>query len=265
MHTPAHSHRPQENTATGGPGVSPTRVPRERAGAARELLLRDGAVTLTGHANTSDALVVAAAQVIGHRLREVYPHRLRNSRDGSAVHLHADSFDLVVDIGGVPHRRRHPDEDYVLVQCVRPALHGGDSFALDAYAFVDALAATDPALHTFLHGSDVDLYGAWADLRGLPARPRVGRHVEFTRTGRRVVRRTDGAVPLHRDPDTEHIRTQLARLNDAVHGVEPSLPRFRLDEGDILVLDNYRCWHGRDSHTGERTVRILTARSADAG
>ncbi|WP_121702941.1 TauD/TfdA family dioxygenase [Streptomyces sp. E5N298] len=264
MHPHAHAHRPQEDSAASGPGVSPARVPRERADEARELLRRDGAVVLTGHENASDALVVAAAQVIGDRLRELYPHRVRTSHDGGPVHLHADSFDLVVDIGGVPHRRRHPDEDFVLVQCVRPALQGGDSFALDAYAFVDTLASTDPALHSFLHGSDVDLYGAWADLRGLPASPRVGRHVEFTRTGRRVVRRTDGALPLHRDPDTEHIRTQLARLDDAVHGIEPSLPRLRLDMGDILVLDNYRCWHGRDGHTGERTVRILTARSAEA-
>jgi gamma-butyrobetaine dioxygenase len=221
-------------------------------------------VILTGHENTPDALVVAAAQVVGDRLRELYPHRVRTSRDGTPVHLHADSFDIVVDIGGVPHRRRHPDEDHVLVQCVRPAPSGGDSFALDAYTFVDSLASTDPALHSFLTGSDVDLYGAWADLRGLPAAPRIGRHVEFTRTGRRIVRRTDGAVPVHRDPDTAHIRTQLARLTDAVHGIEPSLPRFGLDEGDILVLDNYRCWHGRDGHTGERTVRILTARGSDA-
>lgn len=264
MHTHAHSRHPQENLAS-GPGIVPTRVPRERAREARELLSRDGAVVLTGHDNTSDALVIAAAQVIGDRLRELYPHRVRTSHEGAPVHLHADSFDIVVDIGGVPHRRRHPDEDHVLVQCVRPAVHGGDSFALDAYAFVDGLSSTDPALHSFLTGSDVDLYGAWADLRGLPASPRIGRHVEFTRTGRRIVRRTDGAVPIHRDPDIEHIRTQLARLNDAVHGVEPSLPRFCLNEGDILVLDNYRCWHGRDGHTGERTVRILTARSSDAG
>ncbi|MEJ1199346.1 MULTISPECIES: TauD/TfdA family dioxygenase [unclassified Streptomyces] len=264
MHTHAHSHPPRDALAS-GPGIVPTRVPHGRVREARELLARDGAVILTGHENTSDALVVAAAQVIGDRLRELYPHRVRTSREGTPVHLHADSFDIVVDIGGVPHRRRHPDEDHVLVQCTRPAPHGGDSFALDAYAFVDGLASTDPALHAFLTGSDVDLYGAWADLRGLPANPRIGRHVEYTRTGRRIVRRTDGAVPIHRDPDIEHIRTQLARLTDAVHGIEPSLPRFPLDEGDILVLDNYRCWHGRDGHTGERTVRILTARSSDAG
>ncbi|MDG9724958.1 TauD/TfdA family dioxygenase [Streptomyces sp. DH41] len=55
----------------------------------------------------------------------------------------------------------------------------------------------------------------------------------------------------------EHVRPQLARLNDAVRGVEPSLPRFRLNEGDILVLDHYRCWHGRDGRTGERKERWL--------
>ncbi|MFD5653395.1 TauD/TfdA family dioxygenase [Streptomyces sp. NPDC127039] len=263
MHAPAQAHHPQESPGS-GPGIAPTRVPHERVHQARELFSRDGAVILTGHENTSDALAVAAAQVIGDRLRELYPHRVRTSRDGTPVHLHADSFDVVVDIGGVPHRRRHPDEDLVIVQCARPAPHGGDSFALDAYAFVDGLTSTDPALSAFLTGSDVDLYGAWADLRGLPATPRIGRHVEFTRTGRRVVRRTDGAVPIHRDPDADHIHTQLGRLTEAVHDVEPSLPRFRLDAGDILVLDNYRCWHGRDGHTGERTVRILTARSSDA-
>ncbi|MFZ4179700.1 TauD/TfdA family dioxygenase [Streptomyces pseudogriseolus] len=262
MHAPDRPHGPH---SISGPGIAPERVPHGNTGTARELLARDGAVILTGHENTPDALVVAAAQVIGDRLRELYPQRVRTSHPGNTVHLHADSFDIVVDIGGVPHRRRHPDEDHVLVQCARPAPEGGDSFALDAYAFVDGLATTDPALHTFLISTDVDLYGAWADVRGLPATPRIGRHVEFTRTGRRVVRRTDGAVPIHRDPDSEHIRVQLARLTEAVHDIEPSLPRFRLDEGDILVLDNYRCWHGRDGHAGERTVRILTARSSDAG
>ncbi|MGW9356341.1 TauD/TfdA family dioxygenase [Streptomyces diastaticus] len=261
MHTPAQTHRPP---STSGPGIAPGRVAQVNPGTARELLARDGAVILTGHENTPDALVVAAAQIVGDRLRELYPQRVRTSHPGDPVHLHADSFDILVDIGGVPHRRRHPDEDHVLVQCARQAPEGGHSFALDAYAFVDELSTSDPVLHTFLTSTDVDLYGAWADLRGLPATPRIGRHVEFTRTGRRIVRRTDGAVPLHRDPDSDHIRTQLARLTEAVHEVEPSLPRFRLDAGDILVLDNYRCWHGRDRHTGERTVRILTARSSDA-
>lgn len=229
---------------------------------ARQALTGTGAVVLTGLPAVPDSLAVAAALLFGTRLRELYPHRTRRSVDGGLVPLHADSFDIVVDIAGTPTRRRHPDEDHVLVMLARQAPSGGESFALDAHAFTDSLPED---LRSFLADTDVDLYGRWADTRGLPATPRVGRHIEHTRTGRRITRRTDGAVPLHRDPDAEHITTMLARFDDEVARVHSTLPRFTLDEGDILVLDNYRCWHGRDPHTGERATHIQTLRTADAG
>ncbi|GGP65964.1 TauD/TfdA family dioxygenase [Saccharothrix coeruleofusca] len=242
-------------------GIVPDRVdaadPR-----ARRLLAEAGAVVLSGLPAVPDSLTVAAALLFGTRLRELYPHRTRHSVDGGLVPLHADSFDVVVDVAGTPTRRRHPDEDHVLVMLARQAPSGGESFALDAHAFTDSLP---PDLRAFLADSDVDLYGRWAGTRGLPATPRVGRHIEHTRTGRRITRRTDGAVPLHRDPDAERVTAMLARFDDAVARVHPALPRFTLEEGDILVLDNYRCWHGRDPHTGERTTHIQTLRTADAG
>ncbi|GGR74859.1 hypothetical protein GCM10010252_11530 [Streptomyces aureoverticillatus] len=255
-----------------GHGIEPPRIAGEELTEAPALLAEHGAVVLSAYGDGTDGtdgtdgdtLTVAAARVLGARLRELYPQRLRTSRDGGPVHLHADSFDVRVDIGGVPSRRRHPDEDYVFVQCVRPAPAGGHSFVLDAGRFVDGLATADPELRSFLTGFDVDLYGAWAGLRGLPAAPSVGRHVEWTRTGRRVFRRTDGAAPLHRDPDGAYVAAMLERFTRAVHALEPALPRFRLDSGDVLVLDNYRCWHGRDGHSGERSVRILTVRSSEA-
>lgn len=243
-------------------GVLPVRVDAHNTHKARQALAEDGAVVLTGLPVTADALAVAAASLYGPALRELFPMRERASRDGGPVHLHADSFDQVVDVGGVLSRRRDPDEDAVLVQCVRPAPAGGDSFLLDAYRYLDTLA--DRELADFLTGVDVDLYGAWAGLRGLPATPRVARHVEYTRTGRRIVRRTDGAVALHRDPATEHVTAMLDRFQHTVRALEPALPRVGLAEGDILATDNYRCWHGRDPHTGDRLVRILTLRTADA-
>ncbi|SOD62967.1 gamma-butyrobetaine dioxygenase [Streptomyces zhaozhouensis] len=255
---------PRADPLGGACGVLPTRVPLARGADAARALARDGAVVLTGAEVTADALVVAAATVLGARLRELYPLRERASRDGGPVHLHADGLDFVVDVGGVPTRRRHPDEDHVLVQSVRPAPSGGASLVLDAYRLVDRLAEEDPELHAFLTTVDVDLYGAWAGLRGLPALPRVARHVEFTRAGRRVVRRTDGAVPLRRDPREGYVREMLARFEARVHGLEASLPRLSLARGEILLLDNYRCWHGRDPHEGERSVRILTLRGEDA-
>jgi alpha-ketoglutarate-dependent taurine dioxygenase len=205
---------------------------------------------------------VTAAHLYGQDLRQLFPVRERASHDGGSVHLHADGFDQVVEIGGVASRRRDPDEDAVLVQCVRPASSGGESFVLDAYRYLDTLA--DAELADFLTGVDVDLYGAWAGLRGLPAVPRVARHVEYTRTGRRIVRRTDGAVPLHRDPAAEHVATMIDRFRRTVRELEAGLPRFPLDPGDILAVDNYRCWHGRDPHSGHRVVRILTMKTAAA-
>ncbi|WP_218952401.1 TauD/TfdA family dioxygenase [Amycolatopsis anabasis] len=242
----------------------PARADHAYPGKARDLLAQDGAVILTGLDPSADALVVAAALIHGSRLRHLFPMRERRTHDGDPVHLHADSFDIVVDVGGRPVRRRDPDEDSVLIQCVTPPAFGGESFVADAYRFVDDTADTDPELWEFLTTIDVDLYGAWTGIRGLPATPRVARHVEYTRTGRRIVRRTDGAVPLHRDPATEHIHVMLDRYRHTVHDLERSLPRFRLEEGEILVLDNYRCWHGRDPHTGDRLVRILTLLTADA-
>ncbi|MEH1098526.1 TauD/TfdA family dioxygenase [Micromonospora sp. CPCC 205561] len=229
--------------------------------AARRLLAQTGAVVLTGLPAHPDSLAVAAATLFGTGLRELYPHRTRRSVDGGAVGLHADSFDIVVDLAGAETRRRHPNEDHVLVMLARQAPSGGESFALDAHAFTDSLPAD---LRAFLRGVDLDLYGRWAGTRGLPATPRVGRLVEYTRLGRRITRRTDGAVPLHRDPHAARTTTALARLDEEVTGAQAALPRFVLGEGDILVLDNYRSWHGRDPHSGERVAHIQTLRTENA-
>ncbi|WP_016908808.1 TauD/TfdA family dioxygenase [Streptomyces xiaopingdaonensis] len=245
-------------------GLVPQRLGTGCAEAVARGLAQDGAVVLTGQESSPRALTVAAAFALGERLRQLFPQRQRSSSEGAQVHLHADSFDVVVDVAGVPARRRHPDEDYALVQLTRPPSSGGESFVADAYRFVDTLETGDPELWEFLTRADVDFYGAWTGLRGLPSTPRAGRHVEYTRSGRRIVRRSDGAVPLHRDPDTEHVEAMLRRFDESVRELESTLPRFPLEEGDVLILDNYRCWHGRDAHTGERTTRILTLLSADA-
>ncbi|WP_218920479.1 TauD/TfdA family dioxygenase [Lentzea guizhouensis] len=229
---------------------------------ARDALAETGGVVLTGLPVEPSSLAVASAVLFGSGLRELYPHRTRRSVDGDLLSLHADSFDVVVDVGGKPVRRRHPDEDFVLLQLVEQAPSGGESFAVDAHAFTDSL---DADLRAFLAEVDVDLYGQWTGIRGLPATPRVARHIEYTRTGRRITRRTDGAAPLHRDPATDHVTAMLRRLDEEVARVQPTLPRFRLDEGDVLVLDNYRCWHGRDPHSGARTVHIQTIRTDAAG
>ncbi|MCF2437048.1 TauD/TfdA family dioxygenase [Streptomyces thinghirensis] len=157
------------------------------------------------------------------------------------------------------------DEDHVLVQCTRPAPHGGDSFALDAYAFVDGLALDrprSPRLSHRLGRRSVRRMGGPARAPGEPP-DRAARRVHTDRTTHRAPhgrRRTDPPRPRH--PTHPHPARPPDRRRAQNRTVAPAFP---LDEGDILVLDNYRCWHGRDGHTGERSVRILTARSSDAG
>jgi gamma-butyrobetaine dioxygenase len=41
-------------------------------------------------------------------------------------------------------------------------------------------------------------------------------------------------------------------------------PRFRLETGELLVVDNYRMLHGRDGFRGRREMCILTVLSSDA-
>lgn len=247
-----------------GSGVVPERVAATDFATARGLLERDGAVVLTGLPVAPDSLPLAAAGVLGTRLRQLYPVRHRGSPEGGVVDLHNDSFNVVVDHGGRTERLRDPDEDHVLIQSARRAPEGGESVVVDAYQVIDRLREYDAELYAFLTGADLDYFGAWATQAGVPATPFVCRHVEWTRAGRRMVRINGGAQPLPRDPDADRAHELLARYRATAAAAFQAAPRTLLEEGEVLVLDNYRCWHGRDPHRGDRLVYILTLRTADA-
>ncbi len=99
----------------------------------RALLERDGAVILTGLPPKPDSLTLAAAEVLGTRLSRLYPVHERASDRDDRIHLHCDNHNVVVDIHGRLTRLRDPDEDYVLIQCVRQATRGGSSLVADGY------------------------------------------------------------------------------------------------------------------------------------
>ena len=241
-----------------GIGLVPERVAATDGEGARKLIQRDGAVVLTGAPVSPDSLVVAAAHVFGAGLRRVFPVRHRGSEAGGTVAFHTDGFNVVVDVGGVPTRLRDPNEDYVLIQAAKRAAEGGRSVVADASALVARLREHDPELYGFLAGADVDYFGAWTGLPGVPKAPYVCRHLEWTRAGRQIVRINGGARPLPRDPNAERIEEFLARYTALAEAAFAAAPRVDLAEGEILLVDNYRCWHGRDPHQGERLVYILT-------
>lgn len=197
-------------------GIEPMRVSRARARAA---LQAHGAVIVTGCPTDPEGLVGLAAATLGSRLRQLFPIRPQHGVDRPALDLHSDGADVVVDVHGQLTRLRDPDEDYLFVLCAAPAAAGGDSIVVDGYALVDALQTERPELHAFLTGCDVDYFGGW-DTRGreVPSTPLVRRLVEYTRTGRRVVRAGRFASPVPREPrwdDPREAHVLTVRSSDA--------------------------------------------------
>ncbi|MGH3696972.1 MAG: TauD/TfdA family dioxygenase [Pseudonocardiaceae bacterium] len=242
---------------------------RARAATARELLDRDGAVILRGLPPQPDSLVLAAAEVLGTRLSQLYPVRERRSDRDDPIQLHNDSHRVEVDVHGQTVALRDPDEDYVLIQCVHRAVSGGASLVADGYRVVDRLRDAHPGLWEFLTTVDVDLYGAWNLRRGVPSTPQVCRHIEWTRAGRRVVRANQGARPVWRgravhEAMAEQQEAMLDLFADIRAAVASEAPRTVLESGEILLIDNYRCWHGRDGHDTPRLINIMTVRTTDA-
>ncbi len=237
---------------------------RARGSRARELLDRDGAVVVPGYAPEPDSLVRVAADLLGTRLQRVFPVRERRAEHSEQARLHNDSYNVVVNVHGRETQLRDPNEDYVLIQCAQRAEIGGDSLLADGYRMLDRLRAAEPELWNFLTRVDVDLYGSWGDQPAVPRTPYICRLHEYTRGGRRIARANQGAQPMPRDPHWPKHERLLDRFADIRATIEVSAPRFRLDDGDILFIDNYRCWHGRDAHETPRIVNVVTVKTVDA-
>lgn len=256
--------RPEWKSALDGVGVVPPVVTDLRAG-----LGAAGAAIVADYASDPERLVDAAATALGGRLRELYGIRPQGGADAPPLGLHSDGANVVVDVHGLAVRIRHPDEDWLLMLCGGAADSGGDSVLVDGYLLVEALrTAEEPELrelHDFLVATDVDFFGNWVNpARGVPTTPLVRRMVEYTRGGRRAVRASDYAAPVPRAPEWDHHVAMLERYSDVLATAMEIAPRFRLDERDLFVLDNYRFLHGRDGYAGERTLHVLTVRSVDA-
>lgn len=254
--------RPELKELLGDSGVVPVRA---EPADARAVLERDGVVVVPGAGDDPEALVTTAAQLLGGRLRELFGIRPQGGVDAPPLGLHSDGAFVTVDVHGRAVRLRDPDEDYLFMHCGAPAASGGDSVLVDGYGLVDALRTARPDLHAFLTGVDLDFFGGLVDPpRGVPRTPLVRRMVEHTRGGRRAVRASDYAMPVPREPRAaEHLRL-IEDYADVLATAAEVAPRFRLEAGELLALDNYRFLHGRDAFRGERTLHVLSVRTTDA-
>lgn len=243
-------------------GVTPRAASFDDAGA---VLATDGVVRVPGAGDDPEVLVVAAARSLGGRLRELFGIRPQGGTDSPVLGLHNDGAFLEGDVHGRTVRLRDPDEDFLLMHCSAPAPSGGDSVLVDGYALADRLATDDPGLHAFLTGTDVDFFGSRVNPpRGVPNTPLLRRMIEHTRGGRRAVRASDYALPVPREPQWDEHLGRIEEYADLLATAFEAAPRFRLDAGDLLILDNYRFLHGRDAFTGSRALHVLSVRTTEA-
>ncbi len=112
--------------------------------------------------------------------------------------------------------------------CVRPAERGGTSLVADTHALRDEVAVADPALHDALHRVPRSFPFVFGDFVATTVAA-VDDDVFFTHS------------PRANDPIGAALARYLTRLEHA---------RIDLTAGDVLVVDNHRCLHGRTAFSG---------------
>jgi alpha-ketoglutarate-dependent taurine dioxygenase len=234
-------------------------------GRAFHLWSSDGAVILTTHRTDAAGVLAGAREVFGPRLivcqspmavaTDTTPDQ-DDYFDPVIQTMNADvALDLHID-GYTGFGNYYPDLVFLL--CQRQAAAGGEFFIVDGQRLLGAVAS-DPAqrgLSRFLW--DVTLEqsrpaGVGPDGTGhlvCSRRPVASR----TCAGRLTVRRHPHQRLLDDAPsrpaDRQHL-TDWVRLTREAGRIAP---RLLLHPGDLLCLDNYRVFHGREHSTGDDQI-----------
>lgn len=232
-------------------GLIPERTTDPRR--AFHLWSSDGAVIL------STARIDAAGMLAG--AQDVFGPRILFYRSSATVTTDTMPGHETCD-GQVTFGHHYPD--LVFLQYERQAAEGGESFVVDGQRLVYAIAS-DPTQRTLsrflwdikLEQSRPDGAGPAGTGRAAPSRRPVASR---TCAGRLTVRHhrhqrllDDGAA---RPEDRRHLATWARLTGEAAR----TAPRFLLQPGDLLCLDNYRVFHGREPYAGfDRNLHKLWA------
>lgn len=160
----------------------------------------------------------------------------------------------------VPHTDGHAYGDHYpdvfLLCCEQPAAQGGSNYVVDGYALIERLQA------------DEDYAWVAQALAEIPVDQSsrvtcVSPVVQRTAAGRLMLRARlngppRGAVrmvqrPVADAPPAERARAEamLREYHARIAAASADAPRFVLRSGDVLVVDNYRMFHGRDPFADE--------------
>jgi gamma-butyrobetaine dioxygenase len=148
---------------------------------------------------------------------------------------------MEVHTDGFAYGDAYPDQFVFL--CAISSFIGGDSFLVDCYALLDGLAETPDGAILVKDMESVPIDQSEPGMQEAIS-PLVGR----TATGRRMCRRSPGQKPWQGSgtPDRDH--EMIGVWDDLCRHAGALAPRFKLQAGEALVVDNYRIVHGRDPY-----------------
>jgi alpha-ketoglutarate-dependent taurine dioxygenase len=235
------------------------------------VLRHDGAVILTGCGDSQADAGALARRVLAPMAPVVPDPAPIKEGGGNADHTYGD-MPGEDGLTAVPFQTGHTDgfaygdryPDFIFLLCIRPAVAGGESFVIDTYRLLDTLAASeseeDRAFHRFLTTEPVEQTepGFQSSLA-----PVIGNNGH----GRRMSRWTPVQRPASSGPPEQQRlhAAWLARWGEMTYEASLRAPRFVLQPGETICLDNYRMLHGRTGFDDtERTLWRIWAWTTEA-
>jgi gamma-butyrobetaine dioxygenase len=212
---------------------------------ARELVRRDGAAILTGRMQTPESAADAAGAVFTSEVRAVgEPAEVRAGGVNDIVISGAPPTPeqlMEVHTDGFAYGDAYPDQFVFL--CAISSFIGGDSFLVDGYALMDGLGETDEGIELVRDMETIPIDQTEPGMQ-VAVSPLVGR----TSSGRRMLRRCPVQRPRPDSDDPDRDLEMIAVWDDLCRHAGALAPRFKLQPGEALVVDNYRIVHGRDPY-----------------
>jgi len=152
---------------------------------------------------------------------------------------------------------RDPVPGYILLHCLVNDADGGDSTLVDGYHAAHLLRSNDPAAFATLTSTDVTFRYHDASAFLEHTCPLIETNAAGDVVQIRYNNRTEmvGRLPIDRLEAYYAARAAFWRL---IAPASPLTLRFRLQPGELLMMDNYRVLHGRTGYTlatGSRHMR----------
>jgi hypothetical protein len=221
---------------------------------ARALVALDGAAVVGGISTVADA-VAFGERMLGARAIRVRPQfeatkEHHDTETAAFAELGADERGRERYQGGISDMQpAHYDgfgfgdfaPDHMFLWCERPCPQGGASFLVDGLALVNLLGSDDPELARQLWEVDVD--HSEPHFPGGAVSP-----IARTLPGGRVQVRAHPSQAALAGPEEAASAAVLARWTEAVATARANGPRFRVVPGEMICIDNYRMFHGRDGY-----------------